>query len=110
MSYDKADMIKGTLDMLVLKVLSLEPMHGWGISERIQGVSQSELNVNQGSLYAALNRLTRQGWISSYWMVTENSRRARYYELTAPGRKQLGIEQEHWRRLSGAVGRILEAT
>jgi PadR family transcriptional regulator PadR len=110
MGYDKGDMIKGTLDMLVLKIVSLEPMHGWGISERIQGVSQSELAVNQGSLYAALNRLTRQGWIRSYWKVTENSRRARYYELTAAGRKQLGIEQENWRRLSGAVARILAAT
>lgn len=110
MGYDKADMIKGTLDMLVLKVLSLEPMHGWGISERIQAVSKSELSVNQGSLYAALNRLARQGWISSYWKVTENNRRARYYELTAEGRGQLGIEQEHWRRLSGAVARILAAT
>jgi len=110
MGYDKADMIKGTLDMLVLKVISLQPMHGWGISERIQAVSESELSVNQGSLYAALNRLTRQGWIRSYWKVTENSRRARYYELTAAGRKQLGIEQEHWHRLSGAVARILAAT
>lgn len=110
MSAERPDMIKGTLDMLVLKVVSLEPMHGWGISERLQGMSRSELTVNQGSLYAALNRLTRQGWIRSFWRVTENNRRARYYELTADGRKRLGLEEEHWQRLSRAVGRILAAT
>lgn len=110
MGTERPDMIKGTLDMLVLKVISLEPMHGWGISERLQGMARNELTVNQGSLYAALNRLTRQGWIRSFWKVTENNRRARYYELTAAGRKQLGLEEEHWRRLSRAVGRILAAT
>ncbi len=104
---DKADMIKGTLDMLILKVLSWEPMHGWGISERIQALSAETLSVNQGSLYAALYRLTRKGWIRSSWRTTENHRRARYYELTRPGRKQLGVETAHWRRLSTAVETIL---
>ena len=107
MRYDKADMIKGTLDMLVLKVVSLEPMHGWGISERIQGISKDILSVNQGSLYAALNRLTRAGWIRSEWRVTEHNRRGRYYDLTKTGKKQLGMEEDRWRRLSGAVHRIM---
>jgi len=108
--YDKADMIKGTLDMLVLKVISLEPMHGWGISEHIQGVSKDVLSVNQGSLYASLIRLTRAGWIRSRWRVTQHNRRARYYELTKAGRKQLGVEKDRWRRLSGAVQRIMATT
>ncbi len=102
-----SDMIRGTLDMLVLKVLSVEPMHGWGISERIQQISDETLQVNQGSLYAALNRLTRRGWIRSEWDVTEHNRRARYYRLTRAGEKQLGIEHEQWIRLSGAVDRIM---
>lgn len=107
MKYEKTDMIKGTLDMLVLKIVSLEPMHGWGISERIQAISKEALSVNQGSLYAALNRLARSGWIRSYWQVTEHNRRAKYYELTASGRKQLDAEAARWQRLSGAVGRIM---
>ena len=110
MAPERPDMIKGTLDMLVLKVISLEPMHGWGISERLQGMSRHELSVNQGSLYASLHRLTRQGWIRSFWKVTDNNRRARYYALTAAGAKQLGFEEDHWYRLSAAVGRILAAT
>ena len=104
------DMIKGTLDMLILKVLSLEPMHGWGICERIQLVSKETLQVNQGSLYAALHRLTREGWIRSEWNTTENNRRARYYALTGAGERQLGIEMEHWSRLSDGVERILGLT
>lgn len=107
MARSKPDMIKGTLDMLILKVISLEPMHGWGICERIQGISNEALKVNQGSLYASLERLRRKGWIRSYWHRTENNRRARYYELTRAGEKQLGIETEHWSRLSGAVELIL---
>ena len=110
MATDKPDMIKGTLDMLVLKVLSLEPMHGWGISERIQQISEDELRVNQGSLYASLHKLTREGWIKSQWRTTENNRRARYYALTRAGRKQLGLEADHWERLAWAVARIMEAT
>ena len=81
----KTDMIRGTLDMLILRVVSLEPMHGWGISERIQQMSDEALQVNQGSLYASLHRLARQGWIRSEWRVTENKRRARYYLLTRAG-------------------------
>lgn len=103
----KPDMIKGTLDMLILKVLSLEPMHGWGISERIQRMSRDQLRVNQGSLYASLHRLTREGWIKSEWRITENNRRARYYALTRAGRKELGIEAEHWDRLARAVMHIM---
>ena len=110
MAAERPDMIKGTLDMLVLKVVSLEPMHGWGISERLQGMSGNDLSVNQGSLYASLHRLTRQGWIRSSWKVTDNNRRARYYALTNAGKRQLGLEEDHWHRLSAAVGRILAAT
>ena len=110
MGREKPDMIKGTLDMLILKVLSLQPMHGWGISERIQQISRDELQVNQGSLYASLHRLTREGWIRSYWEVTENNRRARYYSLTGAGEKQLGTEAAHWTRLATAVGRIMATT
>ena len=107
MGKNKPDMIKGTLDMLILKILSLEAMHGWGISERIQQMSKDELVVNQGSLYASLHKLTREGWIRSYWQVTENSRRARYYALTRAGEKQLGLEAEHWERLAAAVNGIM---
>lgn len=107
MGKQKPDMIKGTLDMLILKILSVEPMHGWGISERIQQVSREELQVNQGSLYASLHKLTREGWIRSHWQVTENNRRARYYALTRAGEKQLGVEEEHWERLATAVQAVL---
>ena len=110
MKKQHTDMIRGTLDMLILKVLSIEPMHGWGISERIQQLSSEALQVNQGSLYASLHRLTRQGGISSDWRVTENNRRARYYALTPAGERQLGVEAEHWSRLSGAVDRIMGLT
>ncbi len=101
------DMLRGTLDMLILKVVDIEPMHGWGISERIQQVSQDALRVNQGSLYASLHRLTRGGWIGSEWRATENNRRARYYSLTRAGEKQLGLEHQQWVRLSGAVDEIM---
>lgn len=96
--------------MLILKVVSLEPMHGWGISERIQQISADALQVNQGSLYASLHRLTRQGWIKSKWRRTENNRRAKYYSLTRAGERRLGAEHEQWRRLSGAVDRIMALT
>jgi PadR family transcriptional regulator, regulatory protein PadR len=101
------DMIKGSLDMLILKILSLEPTHGWGIGERVQQISKDELQVNQGSLYASLHKLTREGWITSHWKVTENKRRARFYALTRAGRKQLGVEEDHWARLAAAVQTIL---
>lgn len=106
----KGDLIQGTLDMLILKTLALEPMHGWGISERIQQWSDEVLRLNQGSLYPALHRLTRQGWITSEWRVTENHRRARYYRLTASGRRALEDEHRHWLRLSEAVNRVMATT
>ena len=101
------EMLRGTLDMLILKVVSLDPQHGWGICERIQQISEEALRVNQGSLYASLHRLTRQGWLESEWRVTENNRRARYYRLTPAGRKQLGIEQAQWARLATGINQIL---
>ena len=104
-----SDMIRGTLDMLILKVVSVEPMHGWGISERIQQVSADALQVNQGSLYPALHRLTREGALRSEWRTTQNNRRARYYVLTPAGTRQLGLEHAHWKRLSGAVDRSMAA-
>jgi PadR family transcriptional regulator PadR len=104
------DMIRGTLDMLILKVVAVEPMHGWGISERIQQISDDALRVNQGSLYASLHRLVREGWITSEWRATENNRRAKYYSLTKAGEKQLGVEHRQWIRLAGAVDRIMEMT
>ena len=107
MAQSRADLLQGTLDMLVLKALQLEPMHGWGITERIEQWSQQVLQVNQGSLYPALYRLQRQGWITSSWRTTENNRRARYYELTEAGRRQLAAEQESWERLSAAVNLVM---
>lgn len=102
-----ADVLRGTLDLLVLQTVALQPMHGWGISHRIQQMSRGVLDVNQGSLYPALQRLELKGWIRSSWQVTENNRRARYYTLTARGRKALGEETENWRRYVGAVEHIL---
>src|SRR5688572_14555462 len=104
------DLLQGTLDMLILKTLALEPMHGWGISQRIQQISQDVLVVNQGSLYPALVRLEEQGWISSEWGVSENNRRAKYYNLTRSGRKQLTEETETWERMISAVQRILQTS
>jgi len=106
-SKQKSDLLQGTLDLLILKTLELEPMHGWGISQRIQQVSESVLQVNQGSLYPALHRLEEQNWIRSRWGASENNRQAKYYELTRLGRKQLAEEAENWARLSHAVARIL---
>lgn len=103
------DLPRGTLDLLILKVLSLEPMHGWGILKRIQQLSQGVFQVNQGSLYPALQRLKKKGWINAEWQVTENSRRARYYTLSEAGTKQLSEEQGAWERSTAAVGWILEA-
>ena len=101
------DLVKGTLDMLVLKALQLEPMHGWGVTERIEQWSHEVLQVNQGSLYPALHRLLRRGWITSEWRITDNNRRARYYSLTPAGRRQLAVEQRQWEQLSDAVNLIL---
>lgn len=103
----KRELLQGTLDLLVLKTLELQPMHGWGIAQRIQQVSEDVLQVNQGSLYPALHRLEEQGWIRSRWAASENNRQAKYYELTQLGRRQLTDETESWERLAAAVGRVL---
>ena len=110
MTKQKSDLLQGTLDMLILKTLALDPMHGWGISQRIQQISEGVLCINQGSLYPALHRLEQQGWISSEWGNSENNRQAKYYRLTRTGRKQLAEETENWERLSEAVTRILQTT
>ncbi len=107
MAKPKTDLLQGTLDLLILKTLELEPMHGWGITQRIQQVSDSVLQVNQGSLYPALHRLEERAWIRASWGSSENNRQARFYELTARGRKFLAQEKENWLRLSGAVARIV---
>ena len=109
MTKTKSDLLQGTLDMLILKTLALESMHGWGISQRIQQVSRDVLCINQGSLYPALYRLEQQGWISSEWGSSENNRQAKFYKLTKAGRKQLTEETENWERLSEAVARVLQA-
>ena len=106
----KADLLQGTLDMLILKTLGLGPQHGWGISQRIQQISSAVLQVNQGSLYPALHRLEQHGWLSSSWGTSENNRQAKFYELTRAGRRQLVKETQQWTRLSAAVARIMEAT
>jgi PadR family transcriptional regulator, regulatory protein PadR len=101
--------MRGSLDLLILKTLSLAPLHGWGISQRIEQESEGILEVNQGSLYPALQRLEQRGWIDSEWQVTEHNRRAKYYRLTTAGRRALGDEAESWRRYVGAVQAILDA-
>ena len=110
MTKPKSDLLQGTLDLLILKTLALEPMHGWGITQRIQQISDGTLVVNQGSLYPALLRLEQRGWIDSEWDVSENNRQAKYYKLTRAGRKQLADETENWRRLSNAIEQILQAS
>ena len=110
MARAKSDLLQGTLDLLILKTLELEPMHGWGITQRIQQVSESVLQVNQGSLYPALHRLEERGWIRATWKVSENNRQAKYYELTAQGKRQLVQETQNWLRLSGAMARIVGTT
>jgi transcriptional regulator len=106
----KSDLLQGTLDMLILKTLALEQMHGWGISQRIQQISQDVLCINQGSLYPALYRLEQQGWITSEWGNSENNRQAKFYSLTRAGRKQLAEETENWERLSAAIAKVLQTT
>jgi PadR family transcriptional regulator PadR len=103
------DLPQGTLDLLVLRTLALEPQHGWGISERLQQMSSDALRIQQGSLYPALHRLERRGWIKARWGVSENNRRAKYYDLTAKGRKQLDLEKDAWAKMTAAVGRVLGA-
>ena len=103
----KTDLLQGTLDMLILRVLSRGDMHGWGISDRIQQLSKNVLSVGEGSLYPALYRLQEQGWIDSEWGQSENNRKAKYYRLTKAGRKQLEVEKETWDRLTGAIAEIM---
>jgi PadR family transcriptional regulator, regulatory protein PadR len=104
----RLNILQGTLDLLILRTLLSGPMHGWSISERIQQISEEVLQVNQGSLYPALHRLEHRGWIKAEWKTSELRRRARFYRLTAAGRKQLELERENWARLTAAIGRILE--
>lgn len=104
------DVLRGTLDLLILKTLSLEPMHGWAISQRLEQLSQEALLVGQGSLYPALQRLEEKGWIDSMWRSTDQNRRAKYYELTPAGRRALGAEAEQWRRYVEMVDLILRTT
>jgi PadR family transcriptional regulator PadR len=103
------DLVQGTLDLLILKTISLEPMNGWAIAKRIVQVSNNILQVQQGSLYPALHRLEHQGWIKAEWKDSENNRRAKFYSLTAAGRKQLKSELENWQRLSGGIGLVIES-
>jgi PadR family transcriptional regulator PadR len=110
MTTARSDLLQGTLDVLVLKTLSTGPMHGWGISQRIQQLSEDVLAVNQGSLYPALYRLEEKGWITATWGTSDNNRRARFYSLTRAGRRQLAEETESWERFASAVGRVLAAT
>jgi transcriptional regulator len=105
----KSDLLQGTLDLLILKTLALEPQHGWGISQRILQISENVLRVNQGSLYPALHRLEEQGWIAAEWGVSDNNREARFYRLTRAGQRQLQVETAQWERVTGAVARVLEA-
>jgi transcriptional regulator len=107
MTDSRADLVQGTLDMLVLKTLSLEPMHGWGISLRLRDISGDVFAVNQGSLYPALQRMLTRGWVKASWRVTDNNRRARYYQLTREGERMLAEQTAEWRRSSEAVERVL---
>jgi transcriptional regulator len=110
MATQHSEVLRGTLDLLILKTLALEPMHGWGISQRIQQMSKGLLEVNQGSLYPALQRVEQSGWIASEWNTTENNRQAKYYRLTADGRRALAAETDQWRRYVNAVDLILRTT
>ncbi|MCL4851528.1 MAG: PadR family transcriptional regulator [Bryobacteraceae bacterium] len=105
---DRLDLPQGTLDLLILKTLALSPQHGWAITERLQQISSDALRVGQGSLYPALHRLERRGWIRARWGVSENNRKAKYYELTNAGRKQLKAETEAWRKLAAVIGQVLD--
>ena len=108
MNAKRLELPQGTLDLLILKTLDLQPLHGWAISERLQQVSTNALQVGQGSLYPALHRLERRGWIKAKWGVSDNNRRAKYYELTRTGRKQLQFDAEEWRRLTVVVAHVLD--
>ena len=102
------DLLPGTLDLLILRTLQKDALHGWAISERIQAISEEVLQINQGSLYPALHRLEHRGWIEAEWAVSELGRRAKYYQLTTAGRKQLVVETREWQRMSNAIGRVMK--
>jgi transcriptional regulator len=104
------DLVQGTLDLLILKTLALEPMHGWAISQRIRSISKEVLQVNQGALYPALHRLEQNGWIKAEWGESENNRKAKYYTLTRAGKKYMEKEEANWARLSAAIGLVLKST
>jgi PadR family transcriptional regulator, regulatory protein PadR len=108
MADKRIDLPQGTLDLLILKTLSFEPQHGWAISERLQQISTGVVQVQQGSLYPALHRLERRGWIKATWAASENNRNAKYYELTRTGRRQLETDTEAWRTLARTIGQILD--
>ncbi len=105
---DQTDVLQGTLDLLIMRTIALEPMHGWAIAQRIQQISNDLLRVQQGSLYPALHRLEHQGWITAEWGASENNRRARFYALTRAGRRQLALEVAKWQRLSAGVNLVVE--
>jgi PadR family transcriptional regulator PadR len=105
-----ADLVQGTLDLLILRVIRLEPMHGWAIAQRIRQMSNEELRVGQSALYPALHKLEQQGWIESEWALSENNRRAKYYKLTAAGRRALKSETAQWERLSAAINLVVKPT
>jgi PadR family transcriptional regulator PadR len=109
MPIPRIDLPQGTLDLLILRTVSLGPQHGWAISERVQQVSGEVLRIQQGSLYPALHRLERRGWVKARWGPSDNNRRAKYYELTKSGRKQLATEQDSWEALTAAVAQVLKA-
>jgi PadR family transcriptional regulator, regulatory protein PadR len=106
----QTDALRGSLDLLILKTLSLAPMHGWGIGQRVQQISKGVLEVNQGSLYPALQRLEKDGLVTSDWHTTDNNRRARYYRLTGTGRRALGVELESWRKFADGLEAVLRAS
>jgi PadR family transcriptional regulator, regulatory protein PadR len=110
MPIDKSDLLQGTLDMLILKIVALGPIHGYGISLRIRQVSQKVLQVQQGSLYPALHRLEKRGWLDADWGESDKGRQAKFYKLSAKGRKQLAREESNWNRLAAAVSQILQAS
>jgi len=108
MALERIDLPQGTLDLLILRTLALGPQHGWAVSERVQQISGDVLRIQQGSLYPALHRLERKGWIKAHWGPSENNRRAKYYELTKSGQRQLEAETEAWQKLTAAVAQVLE--
>jgi len=109
MADETLDLPQGTLDLLILKTVALEPQHGWAISERLHQISSASLHIKQGSLYPALHRLERRGWIKARWGTSDNNRRAKYYELTKKGRARLDAETSAWRKLTAAIGQVLDA-